>query len=463
MVQELTEEELTKPVARWLALPVILAGVFMTILDFSIVNVAIPSIQRDLHASPAEIQLVVGGYSLTYGCGLILGGRLGDWFGRRLVFAAGIALFTVASVLCGLAPTALALVVARLAQGACAALLFPQVLSLINVTYTGGDRARAFRIYGVVLGLATAFGQVLGGALIRADPFGLDWRTCFVINLPIGLVTMLLTPLWVTESRPVTTKRIDGRGAILVTLALVLLVFPLIEGRQAGWPPWSILSMIASIPMFWAFLRYQANVVEPVLLRTKVFLAGVGTVLATYAGMASFFLVLAVYLQDGEGYSPLASGIAFLPVGIAFLLTSLFGAPIARRLGRNSISIGAALMAVSEMTLALVAGAARPGASLIAPLVAVGCAMGIVMTPLISRALSGIHADHAGSASGVLSTMQQVGNSLGVALIGVVFYAALNAGAGYGHAFRFGMGYTSLMAVVVALLARLLRVGRRGR
>jgi EmrB/QacA subfamily drug resistance transporter len=357
MVQELTKQEPTKPVARWLALPVILAGVFMTILDFSIVNVAIPSIQQDLHASAAEIQFVVGGYSLTYGCGLIIGGRLGDRFGRRRVFAAGIALFTVASVLCGLAPTALVLVIARLIQGTCAALLFPQVLSLLNVTYTGHDRARAFRIYGVVLGLATAFGQVLGGALIRANLFDLDWRTCFLINIPIGLVSMLLTPLWVTESCPATTKRIDSRGAVLVTLALVLLVFPLIEGRQAGWPLWSILSMIASIPMFWAFLRHQDNVVEPVLLRTKAFLTGVGTVLATYAGMASFFLVLAVYLQDSEGYSPLASGVAFLPVGIAFLLTSLLGAPIARRLGRNSISIGAALMAVSEVVLALVAGA----------------------------------------------------------------------------------------------------------
>jgi predicted MFS family arabinose efflux permease len=344
------------------------------------------------------------------------------------------------------------LVVARLVQGVCAALLFPQVLSLLNVTYTGNDRARAFRIYGVVLGLATAFGQVLGGALIRANLFGLDWRTCFLINIPIGLLTLALTPAWVTESRSANTKRIDSRGAVLVTLALVLLVFPLIEGRQAGWPLWSILSMIASVPMFWVFLRYQDNVVEPVLLRTKAFLTGVGTVLATYAGMASFFLVLAVFLQDGKGYSPLASGIAFLPVGLAFLLTSLLGAPIARHLGRNSISIGAVLMAVSEAALALVAGTTGAGTALIAPLVAVGCAMGVVMTPLISRVLSGIHPDHAGSASGVLSTMQQVGNSLGVALIGIVFYGALNAGVSYAYAFQFGMGYTALMALLVALL-----------
>ncbi len=451
------QEQQTTGGARWLALPVILAGVFMTILDFSIVNVAIPSIQHDLHASAAEIQFVVGGYSLTYGCGLIIGGRLGDRYGRRRMFATGIVVFTAASALCGLAPAAPALVIARLAQGACAALLFPQVLSLLNVTYTGDDRARAFRVYGVVLGLATAFGQVLGGALIRVDLFGLDWRTCFLINIPIGLITMALTPLWVTESRPATTRRVDGRGATLVTLALVLLVYPLIEGRQAGWPLWSILSMAASIPMFWVFLRYQDNVVEPVLLRTRAFLVGIATVLTTYAGMASFFLVLAVYLQEGENYSPLASGLAFLPVGIAFLLTSLLGAPIARHLGRDGISVGAVLLAVSELALAFTAGATGAGAALAVPLVAVGCGMGIVMTPLISRVLSGVHPDHAGSASGVLSTMQQIGNSLGVALIGVVFYGVLGTGAGYGRAFQFGMGYTAFMALMVALLARSLR------
>jgi EmrB/QacA subfamily drug resistance transporter len=446
-------QEATKPGGRWLALPVILTGVFMTILDFSIVNVAIPSIQADLHASAAEIQLVVAGYSLTYGCGLITGGRLGDRFGRRQLFTVGVALFTLASIACGVASTALVLVIARLVQGACSAVLFPQALSLLNVTYTGADRARAFRIYGLVLGLATACGQVLGGLLIRVDVLGLGWRGCFLINIPFGLAAVALSLYWLTESRSETAKRIDGQGAALVTLALVFLVLPLVEGRQAGWPLWSFLSMAASVAVFVLFLYRQKDLIEPVLLRSRPFLAGVGTVLATYAGMGSFFLVLAVYLQDGRGYAPLASGVAFLPVGIAFMVTSLSGAHVARLLGRYSITIGAVLLAGSELALALVAKASPNGWALVPPLTAVGCAMGIVMTPLISHVLAGVHPDHAGSASGVLSTMQQVGNSLGVALIGVVFYGTLGARGEYSRAFQFGMGYTAITALVVAILA----------
>ena len=422
---------------KWLALPVILVGVFMTILDFSIVNVALPSIQADLHASAAEIQFVVGGYSLTYGCGLITGGRLGDRFGRRKIYTLGMALFTLASLACGLAPSALVLVVARLAQGACSAVLFPQTLALLNVTYTGDDRARAFRVYGLVLGLATACGQVVGGVLI----LGLGWRSCFLINVPFGVAAMALARIWVTESRSATLKRLDVRGAPLVTIALAMLVFPLVEGRQAGWPPWSILTMIASVPVFGLFLRLQHNLIEPILLRSKAFLLGVGTVLATYAGMASFFLVLAVYLQSGRGYAPLDSGLEFLPVGVAFMITSLRGTKV-------GISTGAVVLALAELALAAVAGLAS-WVTLV-PLTAVGCGMGIVMTPLLSRVLAGVEPDHAGSASGVLSMMQQIGNSLGVALIGIVFYNTLHIG--YTHAFQFGMVYTAIMALVVAVL-----------
>jgi EmrB/QacA subfamily drug resistance transporter len=422
---------------KWLALPVILAGVFMTILDFSITNVAIPSIQTDLHASAAEIEFIVGGYSLTYGCGLITSGRLGDRFGRRRIFTLGMALFTLASLACGLAPGSQALVIARLAQGACSAVLFPQTLALLNVTYTGDDRTRAFRIYGLVLGLATACGQVVGGLLI----LGLGWRSCFLINVPFGVAAVALARTWVTESRSATVRRLDVRGALLVTLALAMLVFPLVQGRQAGWPLWSILSMITSVPVFGLFLRLQHSLIEPILLRSKAFLLGVGTVLATYAGMASFFLVLAVYLQSGRGYAPLDSGLQFLPVGVAFMITSLRGAKV-------SISTGAVVLALAELALAAVAGLA--GWVMLVPLAAVGCGMGIVMTPLLSRVLAGVEPDHAGSASGVLSMVQQIGNSLGVALIGIVFYNTLDSG--YTHAFQFGLVYTAITALVVAVL-----------
>jgi EmrB/QacA subfamily drug resistance transporter len=453
---------------HWLALPLVLVGMFMTILDFSIVNVAIPSIQSDLGASSAHIQLVVAGYSLTYGAGLITGGRLGDRFGRRRVYLIGLTLFTLASVACGLAPSPLALVIGRMVQGAAAAVLFPQVLSILNVTYTGAERARAYTWYGLVLGTAWVGGQVLGGVLIRADVFDLSWRMCFLINIPVGIATLLLFPLVVGESRSAAVRRLDLVGVVIVTVGLLMLVLPLVEGRQAGWPLWSVLSLVGSFPVLAGFLAYQRRraaaggspLVEPSLLRSRPFLTGIGTVFATYASMASFFLIFAVYLQEGQGYDALGSGIAFLPLGLGFFATSVLGARITRLIGPSSISAGAVLLAASEVWLGLVArsGGAHVGAWSLAPgLALTGIGMGMVLAPLISRALAGVDPDHAGSASGLLSTMQQVGNSVGVALIGLIFYGILGPhprpGAAYSHAFAGSMIYAVALAVIVAVLA----------
>jgi EmrB/QacA subfamily drug resistance transporter len=460
---------------QWLALPIVLVGMFMTILDFSIVNVAIPSLQADLHANAAQIQLVVAGYSLTYGAGLITGGRLGDRFGRRRLFLLGLALFTAASLVCGLAPTAYVLVAGRLAQGGAAAVLFPQVLSILNVTYTGEARARAYSWYAIVLGVAWVGGQVLGGVVIRADLWGLGWRLCFLINLPIGLAALALTRLVVAESRSATTRRLDLVGVVIVTVGLVLLVLPLVEGRQAGWPLWSLLSLVAAVPVLWLFLAHQRRLyaaggtplIEPVLLRSRPFLTGIGTVLATYASMASFFLVFAVYLQEGQGYTPLAAGVAFLPLGIGFFVTSLLGPRIGRRLGGYSISVGAVLLGLSEIALAVVvhgAGAHVNAWALAPALTVTGIGLGLVLTPLIARALAGVDPDHAGSASGMLSTMQQVGNSLGVALIGLIFFGVLgphpSPGPAYASAFAFSMIYSVTLAALVAGLALALPGGR---
>jgi EmrB/QacA subfamily drug resistance transporter len=453
------------------ALPAILGGLFMTILDFSIVNVAIPSMQTKLHASAAEIQFVVAGYGLTYGAGLITGGRLGDRFGRRRVYMIGLFAFVLASAACGFAPNAVSLVVGRLVQGAAASLLFPQVLSILNVTYTGPARARAFNWYGLVLGTAWVGGQVLGGVLIKANLFNQDWRTCFLINLPLGAATLLVTRFSVTESKSATARRLDLRGVALVTVGLVLLVYPLIEGREAGWPLWAFISMVVSLPVLWLFLRWQSTLsaqggtplVEPTLLRSRSFLLGISTVFATYASMASFFLVFAVYIQEGEGYDALGSGVAFLPLGITFFVVSLQGKRIAARLGHYSISAGAVVLAVGEVVLGIVAlalGGKVNAWELAGPLAVVGIGMGMVLAPLISRALSGVDPNHAGSAAGMLSTMQQVGNSVGVALIGVIFYGLVDThavpGVTYAHAFAGSMIYSLVLAALVGVMAMLL-------
>ena len=215
-------------------LPTVLAGVFMTILDFFIVNVAIPAIQRDLHAGPAQVEWVIAGYGLAYGSGLILGGRLGDLLGRRRVFVVGLALFTLASVACGLAPDAGSLIAARVVQGGSAALLAPQVLAILRTTYHGPAQVRAVNAYALTMGLAAVFGQLVGGLLIEADLFGLGWRACFLINAPIGVAALLLARRVVPESRAADGVRLDVGGGVLVTFALVGILLPLIERARAG-------------------------------------------------------------------------------------------------------------------------------------------------------------------------------------------------------------------------------------
>src|SRR5690242_7050103 len=229
--------------SRWAALPVVLAGTFMVVLDFFIVNVAMPAMQADLHAGTGALEWVVAGYGLTFATLLITAGRLGDQFGRRRLFSAGLALFTLASAACGLAWSPATLVAARLVQGAAAALLSPQVLSVIGVAYTGPDRVRALSVYGIALGLAAAGGQLVGGVLVQADVAGLGWRSCFLINVPIGVAALALAPRLVPESRAAGAPRLDLTGTLLLTAGLTAIILPLVEGRRHGWPEWTWASL----------------------------------------------------------------------------------------------------------------------------------------------------------------------------------------------------------------------------
>ncbi|MGI8552543.1 MAG: MFS transporter, partial [Dehalococcoidia bacterium] len=331
---------------RWAALPVILAGTFMTILDFFIVNVAIPAMQRDLHAGSGAIEFVVAGYGLAYAAGLITGGRLGDLYGRRRMFALGLALFTLTSAGCGLAPNASVLVIARIGQGLAAALLAPQVLSMLGIVYTGEDRARAFTFYGLVLGLAAVGGQLLGGLLIQADFAGLSWRTCFLINVPIGAVALVLTPRLVPESRAEGCSRLDLIGTALVTLGMVAIVLPLVEGRRQGWPLWAWLGLASALPLLLAFGLYQRRLsargqtplVDLTLFGERAFAVGIVAILVFYAGIASFFFVFTLYMQQGRGLDALNSGAIFTPIGLGFCATSMSTRWIANWFGRQSMA-----------------------------------------------------------------------------------------------------------------------------
>jgi EmrB/QacA subfamily drug resistance transporter len=439
------------------ALAVLMAATFMFVLDFFIVNVAIPSTQRDLHASDGAIQLVVATYAIALAAGLIVGGRLGDLIGRRRALMIGLGIFTVASAVCGDAQTATVLIAGRVAQGLGAALFSPQVLAIIGVTYQGEERTKAITLYGLVLGLGAVSGQLIGGLLIHFDILGLGWRSCYLVNLPIGLAALVLAPRAIAESRGGNAK-LDAGGAVLVAAALVAIVLPLVEGRAQGWPLWTWLSLAAAVPLLAAFVRTQrraaAPLLPPGLFAHRSFSAGLAVSIVFYAGMASFFLVLAIYLQEGSGQDALGSGLTFTPLAAGYLAASI----AAPRLGRRALQLGGLVRAAG---LAGLAAAVELGAStgaLVPILLVDGIGMGLLTAPLVATVLAGMDPRDAGAATGVLSTAQQVGNTIGVAVIGAVFYGAL--GGGFDHAFATAVLAIFGACLAVAALVPLLR-GRR--
>jgi EmrB/QacA subfamily drug resistance transporter len=458
-----------RPVNRRFALPVVLAGTFMVVLDFFIVNVALPAMQSDLGASDSAIEWVVAGYALTSAIFVIAAGRLGDRFGRRRVFSFGLALFTLASAWCGVAATPFQLVLARLVQGVAAALLTPNVLSIIGVLYVGQDRVRALSVYGTVMGLAAVGGQLIGGALMSVDPAGLGWRSCFLINLPVGIVALALAPRVIPESRESRAPRLDGVGTALATAALTALVLPLLEGRQHGWPAWTLLSLAAAPVLLAGFVVHQRRLVrrggspllDMSLFAHRSFSAGLVTQLCFWAGQASFFVVLALYLQNGRGLHPLPAGLVFTILAAAYVAASMRAPALAARHGRTVIAAGALVLAVGHaLLLAAVADIGVGGVlgALVPGLVLVGAGMGLVLAPLASTILSSLEPERAGAASGMLTAMQNVGNAIGVAVTGVIFFGALHSG--YARAFELAVGELAILLVGVAALTRLLPRGR---
>lgn len=451
-------------------LPVILTGVFMSVLDAFIVVVAIPSMQRDLHASSAAIQFIITGFTLAYGATLITGSRLGDLYGRRRIFTIGLYLFVLSSLACGLASNILILLAARVAQGAAAGLMSPQALTILGAAFRGEARARAFTAYGVVMGIAGVFGQLLGGVLIQANVFGSSWRPVFLINVPFGIVAALLVPRVVPESRAPRRPRLDIPGMILLTMALVALVLPLIEGRQEHWPTWTWACLAAAAPLFLLFGLYEhglgrrdrAPLVDLTLFRERAFTVGLFVQLFFWTGQASFFLILALYLQQGRGLGPREAGLIIIPLGLGYMVTSLNAHHLARRLGRQVIAIGGLVRAVGlGLLILVVAGIGVTGhVLLLAPPLAIdGAGMGMVIAPLASTVLARVSPQHAGAASGVLVTALHVGASLGVAIVGIIFYGSLahsNGANAFPHAFNLSLVYIIAVVIVVATLVQLL-------
>ena len=462
----------------WLGLSVLLLAGFVTIFDLFVVNVAIPSMQADLDANFAQIGFIVAGYELAFGVLLITGGRLGDLFGRRRLFVIGMAGFTLASALCGLAPSAEFLIGARVLQGLAAALLFPQVYASIRVNFDGDDSRRAFGLLGMTLGLAAIAGQVLGGWLVHADLFGLGWRSIFLINVPIGLFAIAAART-IPESRAPQRPALDWMGVALVSAGLTLLLVPLIEGPGQGWPAWSLLSLGVAV-LLALFHRQQEQrrmagglpLVDMRLLAQRRFALGAVLVLLVYSTSSSFFLCFALLVQTGLGLDPFMAGSIFAPCSVGFVLASLAAPRLVARWGAQAIVAGAMAYAVSiGLLIAQVwmAGAELVPARLIPVLVVVGAGQGFIMTPLLNLVLGFVDEAQAGMASGVISTVQQVGAALGVAVVGILFAAALTADEGmaaqageYASAFVTGMlynlGAALLVCVLLLMLARTQRL-----
>ncbi len=458
---------------RWRSLAVVLAAAFMVGLDFFVVNVAIPSIKADLSASFAQIQFVIASYGLTYGVLLISGGRLGDIYGRKRMFLFGLGGFIATSVLCGLAPATGVLIAARALQGVAGALLFPQVLSIMQVTFSGRERALAFGFFGTVIGTASFSGNVLGGLLVYANLLGLKWRPIFLINLPVGLVTLWAALRWVGESRSPKARSLDFGGVAIISAALFLLLYPLIEGREAGWPLWTFASLAASALLLVLFVPFERSVaarggsplVELALFKDSVFVTGLLSGVCFFSSAASFFLISTVYLQNGLGYSAKGAGLTFASFAITFLLGSLGSARLQRLLGSRLINLGAALMVTGLITLLWLArarGAGLTGFQLIPALLIYGLGQGFVMPTLISTILMNIRSGDAGSASGVLSTVQQVSFAIGVAVIGAVFFGALGERTdvnAFVHALR--TAFTVNGCLLTATFLLILRIPRK--
>jgi EmrB/QacA subfamily drug resistance transporter len=449
---------------NWWALLVLMTGTVMIVLDFFAVNVALPTMQSGLHAGGSTIEWVLAGYGLTFAVLMVMAGRLGDRFGRRRVFCCGLALFALASTLCGLAPSATVLVGARFLQGAAAALISPSVLSLLGVIFTGAHRARAISVYGMVMGVAAASGQLVGGALVQLNVAGLGWRTIFLVNLPVAAAGLLLAPRLVPESRSERATSIDLVGILLVTAGLVALVLPLVEAQQLGWPAWTWAGLAASLLLLVAFAFHQrwlersgrAPLMAPSLFRDRSLRAGLATQLGFWCGQAALFLVLALYLQDGRRLGPLQAGLFTSILAIAYLATSLRAPFLALRYGRDLIAVGALTLAVGEGLLALTVTLGSTGslALLVPGLLAVGAGMGLCITPLTTLVLAHAGPGDAGAVSGALSTMQQVGGTLGVAITGAIFFGARRGGVS--HSFELSVLQLACLLTAVAALTRLL-------
>ena len=419
--------------ARSFAFATLIVAFVMDVLDSTIVNVAIPAIRGDLGAGAVAVQWMVAGYSTAFAMLLVSGGRMGDVFGYRRLVLIGMGGFTVASVLCGLAQSPTQLIFARLAQGATAACMAPQVVALVQVMFAPYERVRALSLFGLLGGVAAVAGPIVGGALIEANIAGLGWRLIFLINLPIGLGGMIAAQRWLPAGRSPDPLRIDWVGNALSIAMVFAFVFPLVQGRSLGWPLWCEALLAATLPLallLWRHLRIHtartgSALIDPALFRERSFSTGLLASLIFSTASGGFLLILTLMLQVGLGLDPLSAGLVHIPfaVGVSFGVAML-GRKILPRLGRSVLTAGAAVMLLGMLALIVILANGSAIPAICAALLVTGLGMGTCVGPLAPIALARIDDRHAGSAGGMLKTVQQLGTAAGAASIGTLFLVA---------------------------------------
>ena len=441
-------------------LAIVLIGQFMAILDVSVVNVAAPTIRTDLGSSGAGLQLVIAGYTISYAVLLVTGARLGDLAGHRRMFQLGLALFTAASLACGLAWSTGALVGFRLLQGAGAALMVPQVLSLIQRTFGGAGRARALSIYATVIAGGAVVGQVVGGVLVSADLFGTQWRPVFLVNVPIGIALLAAGSRWLPGDRGEPGRRLDPLGVTTLSAAVLAFVVPLVLGHEQDWPLWGWVMLAASVALFGVFALVQRRValaggsplVPGRLLRAPGVIPAALAIFAMMATYAGFLFSLALHLQGGLGFSALRAGLTFIPGAAGFAVVSLNWRRLPAAWHRGMVAAGLVLAAIGYAGLALVMrDGGTGGLGLLVTLGVVGVGLGAAFSPLMTRALSAVPVTDAADASGALATVVQLAQVVGVATFGTLFLSLVTEPTVVASAHAYAI--TALALGAVALVA----------
>lgn len=449
---------------RWIALFTLLIAGFMNLIDVTIVNVALPALQSGLGATSSQIEWIVAGYVLAFALALLPLGRLGDIVGRRKMFLLGVSAFTLMSTAAGLAPNIELLVVTRVLQGLSGAMMMPQVLAITNNIFPPHERGMAFSLFGLSASTAAVAGPVIGGALISADLFGMGWRPIFLINVPIGIFAVIAGLRLIPDIKGNADLKNDWLGIVLAGLAVLFLVFPLIEGRALGWPVWTLVMMAASVPAAATFVWWQrrrrtqskAQLLPFSLLTNRNYMIGTAATVAFFSGIPGFFMVFALFLQNGFGLTPLQSGLTTTPFPLGIFAASYLSGRLGPRWMKQRLMAGAIILAIGMIfarQTVLGVDEVIEQSAFIAPLLFAGIGMGLTIAVLFQSILANVPAGDSGSGSGALQAFQQMGGAIGVAMMGQIFFATLTASGRPEHAdFIAAVGEAMIYNIIAFLL-----------